>query len=221
MNRKPLSVGLFGGTFDPPHIGHLIAAERVRDELALDEIWFIPSYRPPHKAEQGVSQAEDRLYMVELAIAAIPYFKVSTVEFEREGPSYTFDTVMALKERFPDYRFTFIVGEDALIGLKHWHRFQELYAAVDWAALLRPGYTLPQDESYLKKVRFVVMPLIDIASSRLREMVRLGSSIRFLVPEAVRRYIEERGLYMDRTADEESDEPHSKAVRSQEEANRS
>ncbi|MDY0324199.1 MAG: nicotinate-nucleotide adenylyltransferase [Candidatus Carbobacillus sp.] len=198
MNHKQLKVGLFGGTFDPPHIGHLIAAERVRDELGLDEIWFIPSYRPPHKADQGVSQAEDRLYMVELAIATIPYFKVSTIEFEREGLSYTYDTVMSLKERFPDYHFTFIVGEDALIGLKHWHRFQDLYQAVDWAALLRPGYTLPQNEPYLKQVHFVVMPLIDIASSRLREMVREGRSIRFLVPDAVRRYIEARGLYMER-----------------------
>ncbi|MBE3596846.1 MAG: nicotinate (nicotinamide) nucleotide adenylyltransferase [Hydrogenibacillus sp.] len=192
-------IGLFGGTFDPPHLGHLIAAERVRDVLGLDAVWFVPNHIPPHKNPAAHASAVDRLHMVQLAIAGVDHFAVSTIEYERDTPSYTIDTVTALRARHPDVSWTFIIGEDALSGLFRWHRAAELIPLIDWAVLRRPGkhegHPAPDADVDASRFHLVDMPRIDISSSVIRAFVARGASIRFLVPEAVRRYIIERGLY--------------------------
>ncbi|WP_252393543.1 nicotinate-nucleotide adenylyltransferase [Hydrogenibacillus sp. N12] len=227
-------IGLFGGTFDPPHWGHLVAAERAADALGLEAVWFVPNRLPPHKDPRLHAPAEDRLAMVRLAIDGVPHFAVSSVELERDGPSYTIDTVRLLRARHPDVAWTFIVGEDAFRSLPTWKEAAELVRLVGWAVLRRAeagdgeggradrpegpkadgrnavapdgkpgGIAVAEPPSgdgppaFFAEVAAAVieMPRIDLSSSLIRAWVRAGRSIRFLVPEPVRRYIVERGLY--------------------------
>ncbi|MBT9282076.1 MAG: nicotinate-nucleotide adenylyltransferase [Hydrogenibacillus schlegelii] len=224
-------IGLFGGTFDPPHWGHLVAAERAADALGLEAVWFVPNRLPPHKDPRLHAPAEDRLAMVRLAIEGVPRFAVSTVELERDGPSYTIDTVRLLRARHPDVAWTFIVGEDAFRSLPTWKEAAELVRLVDWAVLRRfddgeGRADRPADPDGKREAlgeaeppldgdwpafsgpiaaTVVEMPRIDLSSSLIRTWVRAGRSIRFLVPEPVRRYIVERGLYREPAPESVSD----------------
>lgn len=191
-----MRVGLMGGTFDPIHLGHLIAAEQVREQMGLDQVWFLPAPIPPHKPNRSITDAIHRLNMVELAIENHPHFHVSRVEFEREGRSYTIDTMRALNERYPEHRFFFIVGADMVQDLPNWHQIEQLMKCVTFIGLDRPGYERPRLEGALaRRVTYVTMPLIDIAATEVRERIRAGQSIRYLVPDRVRYYIEEHRLY--------------------------
>jgi nicotinate-nucleotide adenylyltransferase len=192
-NRK--KVGLYGGTFDPIHTVHLIVAEQTRDILALDEIWFLPARIPPHKQAKQITADVHRVKMIAHAIAGHPSFRLDTIELEREPelPSYTYDTVHILKERHPDIDFYFIIGGDMAAYLPKWHRIDELISMVQFVALGRPGYVM--DNPYMQCVIKVEMPQLDVSSSMIRKKVALGQSIRYLVPEAVRMYIEEKRLY--------------------------
>ncbi|MBE3555161.1 MAG: nicotinate-nucleotide adenylyltransferase [Thermicanus sp.] len=192
-----LRVGVLGGTFDPLHIGHLIAAERVFDELKLDEIWFLPSHIPPHKLDHPPTPAVHRVEMVRRAIAPYPEFHLCLVELEREGPSYTVDTMEQLRKEYPSYHFYFIMGADMVDYLPHWHRYEDLLAKVPIVALKRPGFTLPKHVTWADQITFVPMPQLDLSSSEIRRMRREGKSIRFLVPDVVEHYIEEKGLYVE------------------------
>lgn len=190
-------IGILGGTFDPLHIGHLIAAERVYDELRLDEIWFMVSHIPPHKLDHPPTPARHRVEMVRRAIAPYPEFKLNLIELEREGPSYTIDTMETLMAKYPTYQFYFIMGADMVVYLPNWHRYADLLEKVPIVALKRPGFQLPRDLPWVEKIRFVSMPQLEISSSEIRRFRSEGKSIRFLVPDQVEKYIREMDLYVE------------------------
>ena len=199
-------VGLLGGTFDPIHIGHLILADQACSQLGLDEVLLLPAADPPHKQGRQIAPVADRVRMVELAIAGNPALRLSRVDVDRPGPHYTLDTVRLLKGQFPpDARLYFLMGFDSLRDLPKWHSPLELLAEVHLVALTRPDVPIDWNEleSVLPGVRAQItlldMPEVEVASHSLREAVRVGSSIRYLVPEEVRRYIMDKGLYRDPT----------------------
>ena len=189
--------GLMGGTFDPIHIGHLLAAEAAREAASLDEVWFVPSPVPPHKPQPGAS-GEHRRAMVERAIGGHPAFRIEDMELARGGVSYTFDTVAALQKEHPDRSFCWIVGTDMMNDLPNWHRIEELAERISFVCLGRQGEeseerNLPE---YLRKRLIPAsMPPIGISSTEIRRRVKAGRTIRYQVPEAVREYLERWRLY--------------------------
>lgn len=187
-------IGLLGGTFDPIHYAHLLAAEQARDQMGLDEIWLVPAKIPPHKERSDIAAAHHRLRMAELAASDHPSFRVSDVELQREGLSYTIDTIIEIKELYPHDEFFFIIGGDMVEMLPQWYRFTELCTMVHFIGLARPGAHYDK-QALLPYVTFVEMPTVDISSTLIRQRVRSGRSIRYLVPDAVERYIKEHRLY--------------------------
>ncbi|RLL48018.1 nicotinate-nucleotide adenylyltransferase [Oceanobacillus piezotolerans] len=183
-------IGILGGTFDPPHLGHLLIAEEVRVKLDLTEIWFIPTYTPPHK-DNAKTDASHRINMLEIAIANNPYFKINTIEIEREGKSYTIDTITALGEDYPDYQFYFIIGADMVEYLPHWERIDELVQLIQFVGVKREGYKLETKYPVIE----VDIPSIDISSSMLRKRLRSNQPVKYIVLDEVYRYIREMGLY--------------------------
>ncbi len=196
-----IRAGILGGTFDPVHLGHLILAEEARLRLGLDLVYFVPAGDPPHKHGQISAGVEDRLRMAQLAVAGNPCFAVSRVDADRPGPHYTLDMVRILQRQMPATELYFLVGFDSLQDLPTWHRPAELVAATRLVALTRYAVTLdwPALESAIpgirKRVTLLDMPEVEIASRDLRARVACGESIRYLVPDEVRHYIEARGLY--------------------------
>lgn len=184
-------IGLFGGTFDPPHIGHLILAEQVYDQCGLDEIWFMPNYIPPHKKKSSNTTTTDRLNMLKLAINGKPYFKIEPIELERQGMSYTYDTMLLLKERDKDNEFFFIIGADMVDFLPNWHRIDDLIKLVKFIGVDRPTY----EGKSPYPVQFIDIPTINLSSSMIREKVNDGKSVQYLLPDKVINYIKEHGLY--------------------------
>ncbi|RWZ60009.1 nicotinate-nucleotide adenylyltransferase [Halobacillus fulvus] len=183
-------VGILGGTFDPPHQGHMIMAEFTRQAMDLEEIWFLPSYIPPHKKEAALP-SKDRLEMVERAVASNLNFTVCDIELKRKGKSYTVDTIQALKRAYPDHEFFFIIGGDMVEHLPKWHRIDELATLVEFIGVHRPGFEWRPD----LPVHFVEIPKVDISSTVIRKRRSRGETIRYLVPEPVYHYIKERQLY--------------------------
>ncbi len=191
----PRRIGLFGGTFDPPHTAHVELARLARDALALDELRWIPAGRPWQKA-RSITPAEHREAMVRAAIEGEPRFVLDRCELERDGPSYMVDTVQALQAREPDARWVLILGQDQLAGLHTWHRWRELLARVELAVADRPGAAAAVDPEVAAVTRQAVpLPLRDIASTDIRARVRQGLPIAELVPPAVARYIDRHHLY--------------------------
>jgi len=195
-------LGILGGTFDPIHHGHLVAAEEARHQLALDRVLFVPAGAPPHKPDRPLSPAEHRLRMVELAIAGNPQFAVSRVDLDRPEPCYTVDTLELLRTTWgPGPRFFFIEGTDSLADIACWYRPQRLLELCELAAVERPGVEidLPALERRLPgltdRLHWVKMPLLEISSSDLRARVRAGRSISYLVSREVETYIRQHGLY--------------------------
>ncbi|KQL48921.1 nicotinic acid mononucleotide adenylyltransferase [Brevibacillus choshinensis] len=193
MNERIKHVGIMGGTFDPIHCGHLLAAEQAREQAGLDEVWFMPTHIPPHKTRVSLTSATTRLQMVELAVADHESFRVIDVELRREGPSYTYDTIVQLVEQFPDCRFSFIIGGDMVEILPKWYRFEELSRMIRFIGLARPGSEV--DRVSNENVTFVEMPVWDISSTLIRTKAAAGQSIRYLVPRSVERYIKENRFY--------------------------
>ena len=189
MGKK---IGLLGGTFDPPHLAHLIIAEEVRTKLHLDEVWFIPVYLPPHKTHDFMASAEDRLEMVKRATDHHPNFTVSTIELDRKGPSYTIDTMEELTKKYPDVSFYFIIGGDMLESLHTWKDIEELQKLVTVVAVDRPCYRFKEKRDHLICID---IPTIYISSTEIRTRVQRKETIRYFVPDRVRKYIEERALY--------------------------
>ena len=201
-----MRVGVMGGTFDPIHIGHLVAAEEVRWALGLSRVIFVPAGQPPHKEPGEVSAVADRVRMVELAIASNRYFELSLVDVERPGRSYTVDTLRILRERLGEaVELFFIVGMDSLADLPRWREPRGIIALARLAVVNRPPYppveldalerTLPGISGRVEMVR---MPGIYVASSDLQERVARGLPIKYQVLEPVEGYIRERGLYLGR-----------------------
>ncbi|WP_054956015.1 nicotinate-nucleotide adenylyltransferase [Paenibacillus dakarensis] len=192
-----MKVGIMGGTFDPIHIGHMLAAEAAREAYHLDEVWFMPSHIPPHKQKAGVT-GQMRLAMTAEAVKSHPSFHTLDFEVERGGVSYTIDTVTALKKLHPHIEFTFIIGADMVNYLPKWHRIDELAGMLDFIGVNRPGSDLDVSQlpEYLQAVvKIADMPLIDISSSLIRKRAAAGQSIRYMVPDPVYDYIVRSGIY--------------------------
>lgn len=190
-------IGLFGGTFDPPHVGHLVLAEWAWEALALDRVLFIPAGRPPHKPGRRISDARHRLAMIRLAVRGRPEFRVSTLEIDRASPSYTVDTLGVLARRHRGERFL-IVGGDSLDEFRRWHQPDRILELATLAVAARPGTGTARTRTWARRTGRVVWigdPGLDVSSSGLRERVRRGGSVRYLVPDSVRRYIERHRLY--------------------------
>jgi nicotinate-nucleotide adenylyltransferase len=197
-----------GGTFDPIHYGHLVIAEEVRVTLALTEILFIPTGQPPHKPGRVITPAEQRLAMVELAIASNPHFTISLIEMERPGLSYLVDTLRLLRTQMgADVELSFVIGWDSLEELHTWYDPQEILAQLDaLVAVGRPGYVdegeynNTQLETRLpgisQRLRVVQAPQFSVSSTDLRQRVAQGKPIKYQVPEAVEHYIFSHSLYV-------------------------
>ncbi|WP_100374585.1 nicotinate-nucleotide adenylyltransferase [Bacillus sp. FJAT-45037] len=186
-------VGLFGGTFDPPHVGHLMLAEEVRVECRLDEVWFIPASTPPHKERSDMSSIDERLELVKIATRSNPHFQVSTIERDRGGRSYTIDTVKQLQREHPDVEFFFLIGGDMVESLASWVGIDELIELITFIGVNRPN-TSPST-AYIEHVRHVDFAQIDLSSTMIRKRVAEGKSIRYLVLNEVEVMIRESGLY--------------------------
>ena len=196
-----MRIGVFGGTFDPIHLGHLAIAEEARDRLDLEEVCFVPAGDPWMKAGQELSSAYDRLNMVRLAVEDNPFFRVSTVELEASGPSYTIDTLTVMREEYgPEVSLFFILGTDAFVRFDEWKDPKGILALATLAVVDRPGATTWTDEAGEElagtgRVERVRGLHLDISASDIRRRVAAAESIRYLAPEPVERYIYARGLY--------------------------
>ena len=199
MLKTTKRIAVMGGTFNPIHYAHLISAEQVRVGLGYDKILFIPSARPPHKvAEADIIEPEHRYQMVLLAVAENPHFEVSRIELERTGPSYTIETLKALKKLYGETtELAWIIGADSLIEYKVWKDFDEVLKRCVMIATTRPNYDLNRVPLKIRK-RVTTFPItgVDISATVIRERVRKGLSIQYLVPEGVQAYIEQHQLYL-------------------------
>ena len=185
-------VALFGGTFDPIHLGHLIIAQMVIESMSLDQVIFVPSCTPPHKNTKQLFSAEDRLNMVRLAVRGNPQFLVSDVEYKRGGKSYSIDTVRYYRQILSKKtKLFFIVGGDALHTLNTWKEIDELRKQVEFVCVNRPGYVGDEEKD---EYHSVTIQGIDISSTQIRQRIVQGKRIQYLVPEAVLRYIERHHL---------------------------
>jgi nicotinate-nucleotide adenylyltransferase len=217
--EAPLRLGLFGGTFNPMHYGHLRAAEEVCESLALTRLWFIPAAQPPHKAVQGVTPFEVRLEMTRLAVGDHPRISVSDLEGRRPGRSYSIETLRQIRQEMgPGWELYFILGLDAVLEIASWKDYQDLFTLSHFVVLDRPGYDRSRLAEVLigevhplfrplqggtgfqhpsgHRVMFQATTLMDISGTGIRNMVRQGRSIRYLLPEAVRGYIITHKLYL-------------------------
>lgn len=196
-------LGILGGTFDPIHTGHICSAQAVYEQLDLEKVLFIPAYIPPHKMGQEFAHAADRYNMTVLATEAYPYFDVSDIELKRSGVSYTIDTMIELKELYPDYELYFIIGADSVPQLHTWDRIYDLFDIVTFAAAYRPGYsnvieTACEQLGNIAREKIVLLdtPEYAVSSTEIRKRIREGKSLKGLVPEAVEEYIKKNQLYL-------------------------
>lgn len=203
MENDRASLGLIGGTFNPIHNGHLLAAEYARCEFGLQEVIFVPAARPPHKEGQKIIDGETRCRMVALAIKDNPHFRVSTLELERPGPSYTIDTMGYYQQHYPDTRIYFIMGADSLLLMETWKDVDKLAGSGKFIVVTRPGYKVDWVQPPLahlpsalwKNLQFLEIPGLDISSSDIRRRIAQGKSIKYLLPPQVEEYIYSRQLY--------------------------
>jgi nicotinate-nucleotide adenylyltransferase len=184
-----------GGTFDPIHHGHLVAASEVAGLFALDEVVFVPTGQPWQKSERGVSPTEDRYLMTVIATASNPRFSVSRVDVDRGGPTYTIDTLTDLHREHPDAELFFITGADALAQIVGWRETDKLFQLAHFVGVTRPGYQLANADLPQGAVSLVEVPALAISSTDCRDRVRRGMPVWYLVPDGVVQYIEKRGLY--------------------------
>lgn len=213
-----MRLGIFGGTFDPVHIAHLRCAEEARDALALDRILFVPAATPPHKRNTPVAPARHRLAMLRLAVGGNGAFRVSGMELERSGPSYSVDTLRRLRADLPaSTQLVFLLGLDAFREIHTWKEYRTLFTLADFAIFARPGYRFRSLRALLpvasrkdfcygrnrqtlrhtsgSQVQFLELTAVDISASTIRERIRRTQSVRYLVPLPVERYIARHRLY--------------------------
>lgn len=194
--------GIFGGSFNPIHYGHLMICEYIKEEMGLDKVIFIPTGNPPHK-ELELS-AKDRYEMVRLAISPNPDFEISDIETTRVKKSYTVDTIRELKKIYKEEKLYFLIGLDSLFQLKTWMKIGDLSREIEFVVALRPGYLDKEEvnkeidflrENFGTKINLIKTPLYEISSTDLRDRIREGKSLRYLIPKKVLDYIEESGFY--------------------------
>jgi nicotinate-nucleotide adenylyltransferase len=200
-----MRIGIFGGTFDPVHLGHLIVAEQCREQANLDQIWFLPSARPPHKRDQALTPFAQRAEMLALAIAGHQAFRIDEIEKDRPGPSFTADTLEELDRSQPGNEWFLLVGSDTLADLPTWHEPARVVASATLLVAARPGAKIPNapelrralrlSDTEALRLQIIASPLIDISSRDLRRRAAEGRSLRYLVPRAVECYVEGKGLY--------------------------
>ena len=200
-----MRLGIFGGSFDPVHLGHLLLAETCREQCQLDEVWFLPASLPPHKRTRRLASDQDRLEMLKLAIAGHQAFRVSTLEIERGGISYTVETLANIRQEQPDTELFFLMGADSLVELPTWKDPQRICELAIPLVVRRAGSPVPDLEVFAaiaSSVRReeisryqIEMPVIEISSTDLRERARHHRSLRYQIPRAVERYIETQALY--------------------------
>ena len=190
-DKKRKQVGILGGNFNPVHNAHLVVADQVRQQLGLDKVLLMPEYKPPHVDVKGTIAEHHRLKMLELAIEGIEGLEIETIELERKGISYTYDTMLLLNERDPDTDYYFIIGADMVDYLPKWHRIDVLVEIVQFVGVQRPRYKA--GTSY--PVIWVDVPLMDISSSMVRDFVAKGRTPNFMLPKPVLDYIKKEGLY--------------------------
>lgn len=198
-----MRVGVFGGTFDPIHLGHLAVARSIQSTLSLDKVLFVPAGQPWLKADAPVSPTKDRVEMLRLAIERRRVFELSTIEADRPGPSYTVDTMETLQRQLgSDADLFFLLGSDALMDIAKWKEPQRLIQLCELVAFARPGFGLPTMEALeaavpgvSQRVVFVEVPQVNIRATDIRRRIAEGRSVQRLVPRAVERYILEQGLY--------------------------
>jgi nicotinate-nucleotide adenylyltransferase len=192
-------VGVMGGTFDPVHLGHLVAASEVAHRFGLDEVVFVPTGRPWQKDDRDVTSAEDRYLMTVIATASDPRFRVSRVDVDRPGPTYTVDTLRDLRDEYAaasvDAELFFITGADALTSITSWHDAEEVLSLAHLVGVTRPGHALRDPGLPGGSVTLVEVPALAISSTDCRARVAAGAPIRYLVPGGVVEYVAKRGLY--------------------------
>lgn len=201
---KALKLAVMGGTFDPIHYGHLVAAEAVRAEFELDKVLFIPAGKPAHKLDKKVTCPEHRFAMTSLATESNPYFEASRIEIDRVGITYTIDTIKDLKARYMNKcDIYFITGADALLDILSWKNVEELFGLCSFVAATRPGFDYSEIKGQLddierrfnKKIRYIEVPSLAISSSDIRDRVKCGKPIKYLLPESTEAYIKRNSLY--------------------------
>ncbi|HER6475778.1 TPA: nicotinate-nucleotide adenylyltransferase [Streptococcus pyogenes] len=188
-NRK--QIGILGGNFNPIHNAHLVVADQVRQQLGLDQVLLMPECKPPHVDAKETIDEKHRLFMLELAIEDVEGLAIETCELERQGISYTYDTMLYLTEQHPDVDYYFIIGADMVDYLPKWHRIDELVKLVQFVGVQRPKYKA--GTSY--PVIWVDLPLMDISSSMIRDFIKKGRQPNYLLPKRVLDYITQEGLY--------------------------
>ena len=196
-----MNIGVLGGTFDPPHIGHLVIGDQALHQLGLDEIWYTPVGQPTHKPGRAISPAEHRVAMTRLAIATHPRFRLCEADVARPEPHYSLTLMRLLRAQHPEHAFTFIIGEDSLADLPKWHQPAALLDLVALAVAHRPG-SRPDMAAIAalipdiaQRARWIEAPLLDLSSTDLRQRIGAGQSVRYLMPRAVADYARTRALY--------------------------
>ena len=198
-----MRLGVYGGTFDPIHYGHLVLAEQCREQLGLDEVRFLPAGHPPHKPDQKITPGQQRAEMVGFAIAGHPQFKLDRRELQRPGPSFTVDTLLELQSEQSDAELFLLLGADSLVDLPHWREPARIAQLATIVAVNRAGGPA-LDVSVLKsvlsdeavaRIRLLAIPGCDLSATDLRQRAREGRSLRYLTPRAVECYIQEKSVY--------------------------
>lgn len=206
MSKNIKKYGIMGGTFDPIHSGHLAIAEEIRYKFNLDKVIFIPAGNPPHKDSRKVTSSNHRYQMALLATISNPYFDISSIEIEREGITYTIDTIMELKKCCGDEaEFYFITGADSLLQLSTWKDVDKLLSICKFIAATRPGFQMSKIESkvkeleskYNRSIYTVTVPALQISSTDIRNRIKNGITVKYLLPEAVEAYIIKHKLYQE------------------------
>jgi len=189
-----MHIGLYFGSFNPIHIGHLIIANHVLQHSEIDKLWFVLSPHNPLKESHALLNEYDRLHLVELAIADNPKFRASKVEFHLPKPSYTIDTLTYLREKFPLERFSVIMGSDSFQNIKRWKNWEQLLGQYEIIIYNRPGFTV--DMSVGTHLQVMDAPMLDISASFIRKLIKSGKSVQYLLPDKVWKYIAEYRYYL-------------------------
>jgi len=202
-----MRLGVFGGTFDPVHLGHLILAEQCREQGRLDQVVFIPAARPPHKQDKSLISFTERVEMLRLAVSGQPAFRIDELEKDRPGPSFTVDTLAQLRDRNAGAELFLLIGSDTLRDLPTWHQPVKILESTGLLVVPRPGWPIPNAEEVKKslalpdsfplRLQICAIPQIEIASRDLRRCIAEGRSVRYMLPRAVEAYIGDKKLYWD------------------------